>query len=61
MEKQRGSRYILAVYLVVLGLALILVLAGLFFTVNPDRKAVWINLGTGLLGNEWGLFERKVV
>lgn len=50
MDRQRRSRYVLAVYLVVLSLAVVLVLAGLFFTTNPDWKAVWINLGTGLLG-----------
>lgn len=44
MDRQRRSRYVLAVYLVVLSLA------GLFFTTSPDWKSVWINLGTGLLG-----------
>lgn len=50
MDRQRRSRYVLAVYLVVLSLAVILILAGLFFTAIPDLKSVWINLGTGLLG-----------
>jgi RsiW-degrading membrane proteinase PrsW (M82 family) len=50
MDKQRRSRYVLAVYLVVLSLAVILILAGLFFTTSPDWKSVWINLGTSLLG-----------
>jgi RsiW-degrading membrane proteinase PrsW (M82 family) len=50
MDRQRRSRYVLAVYLVVLSLAVILILAGLFFTASPDWKSVWINLGTGLLG-----------
>jgi hypothetical protein len=34
----------------VLSLAVILILAGLFFTTSPDWKSVWINLGTSLLG-----------
>ena len=50
MDRQRRSRYVLAVYLVVLSLAVILILAGLFFTTSPDWKSVWINLGTSLLG-----------
>jgi hypothetical protein len=72
MDRQRRSRYVLAVYLVVLGLAIALVLVGLFFTTSPDWKAVWINLGTSLLGvvvlfflvqrfflaDEWGLSDR---
>jgi len=72
MDRQRRSRYVLAVYLVVLSLAVILILTGLFFTTNPDWKSVWINLGTGLLGvvvlfflvqrfflaDEWGLSDR---
>lgn len=72
MDKQRRSRYVLAVYLIVLSLAVILVLAGIFFTNSPDWKSVWINLGTGLLGvvvlfflvqrfflaDEWGLSDR---
>lgn len=72
MDKQRRSRYVLAVYLIVLSLAVILVLVGLFFTTSPDWKSVWINLGTGLLGvaalfflvqrfflaDEWGLSDR---
>lgn len=72
MDKQRRSRYVLAVYLMVLGLSVILVLAGLFFTKSPDWKSIWINLGTGLLGvvalfflvqrfflaDEWGLSDR---
>lgn len=45
MDRQRRSRYALAVYL-----AVILILAGLFFTASPDWKSIWINLGTGLLG-----------
>ena len=72
MDRQRRSRYVLAVYLVVMSLAVILVLIGLFFTESPDWKSVWINLGTGLLGvvvlfflvqrfflaDEWGLSDR---
>lgn len=72
MEKQRRSRYVLAVYLVVLSLAVTLILAGLFLTENPDWKSVWINMGPGLLGvvvlfflvqrfflaDEWGLSDR---
>lgn len=72
MDRQRRSRYVLAVYLVVLSLAVILILAGLFFTTTPDWKSVWINLGTSLLGvvvlfflvqrfflaDEWGLSDR---
>jgi len=50
MDRQRRPRYVLAVYLVVLSLAVILILAGLFFTTSSDWKSVWINLGTGLLG-----------
>ena len=72
MDRQRRSRYVLAVYLVVMSLAVILVLVGRFFTKSPDGKSVWINLGTGLLGvvglffmvqrfflaDEWGLSDR---
>ena len=57
MDRQRRSRYVLAVYLVVLSLAVILILAGLFFTTSPDWKSVWINLGTGLLGVVAPLFR----
>jgi low affinity Fe/Cu permease len=72
MDRQRRSRYVLAVYMVVLSLAVILILAGPFFTVSLDWKSVWINLGTSLLGvvvlfflvqrfflaDAWGLSDR---
>lgn len=38
MDRQRRLRYVLAVYLVVLSLAVILSLAGLFFTASPDLR-----------------------
>lgn len=50
MDKQRRSRYLLAVYLLVTFGAVTLLLLGLNYTKDPTWQSVWINLATGLLG-----------
>ncbi len=72
MDKQRRARYLVAVYLFVTASAVVMLLAGLYYTPDPLWQSVWINLATGLLGvtllfflvdrfflaDEWGLADR---
>ncbi len=72
MDKQRRSKYLIAVYLLVTVGAIALLLIGVNYTKDPIWQGIWINLATGLLGvtflfflvdrfflaDEWGLSDR---
>lgn len=72
MDKKRRTKFQIAVYGIVGALGIILVLISLVFKWQDPWQAIWINLGTGLLGvgilfflvdrfflaDEWGLSDR---